>query len=242
MYRDGVLIFAASSAIGDHSYPDLHMFVKVHRRPRLQERPVSALSDQQRLTTTMNARRVALRLHWDEVAARADISVTHLRRIRKGEYLPSPLIQSKLEEALRWDRGSIQHILDGDDPIELDGPASVTVEGTSGNVHMRAGQGSVQTDDGLQAAIRELARRLPPEDVRALLEEFTDAEPSGENPYTDPQERRIWEITGIPETMRANLIVWLRGLRATEGMSTPTASRETRTLPAGEVREFRQRG
>lgn len=203
---------------------------------------VAAQSDQPRLTTAMEARRVALRLHWDDVAARAGISVTHLRRIRKGEYSPSPLIRSKLEEALHWAPGSIESVLDGGDPTDLGEPVDVTVQGRAGSIVTRAGQGSVQTDNGLQAAIRELARRLPPEDVRALLEEFTGAEPAGENPYTDAGERRIWEMTELPEAARVHLVVMLRAWRAASTVpAADRAAREAR-MPVADVREFRQRG
>ncbi|MER6575755.1 hypothetical protein [Nonomuraea sp. NPDC001023] len=72
----------------------------------------------ERLTALMEARRVALRLQWGEVAARAGMSTAHLRRIRGGEANLTPLMEAGLEEALQWAPGSIRHILAGRDPVE----------------------------------------------------------------------------------------------------------------------------
>lgn len=66
--------------------------------------------------------------------------------------------------------------------------------------------------------------------------------PSPRPRYEDAAEQRIWEIPEIPETMREQLVVMLRAMRAAATLPTsPRASHEKRSLPAAEVRELRQR-
>jgi transcriptional regulator with XRE-family HTH domain len=64
----------------------------------------------------MDARRRDLRLTWDEVATRAGINRETLRQIRIGNGDIRPLSATGIEDALGWDRGSIEAILAGDKP------------------------------------------------------------------------------------------------------------------------------
>lgn len=73
-------------------------------------------SAQTRLAEAMDARRSELRLRWEEVALRAEISGTHLRRIRRGESGFTDIVEARLEEALAWAPGSISAVLGGADP------------------------------------------------------------------------------------------------------------------------------
>lgn len=78
----------------------------------------------ERLAEAMNARRLSLHLNWKAVASRAGISYESLRAIRRGEYRPSELSAAGLDEALEWEPGSVDAILDGGDPTPADAPAS----------------------------------------------------------------------------------------------------------------------
>ncbi|MEV7013484.1 hypothetical protein [Streptosporangium sp. NPDC051022] len=74
-----------------------------------------------RLADAMDTRRKELRLRWEEIAERAEISGTHLRRIRRGESGFTDVVEARLEEALRWSPGSIEAALKGEEPT----PATV---------------------------------------------------------------------------------------------------------------------
>jgi hypothetical protein len=56
-----------------------------------------------------------LGLRWTDVATRAGISQSQLLRIRQGAPI-TPFTAARLEEALDWEPGSIQTILDGGEP------------------------------------------------------------------------------------------------------------------------------
>lgn len=194
-----------------------------------------------RLNDLLNQRRTSLRLQWQEVTDRANMSTAHLRNVRTGKASLSDLAKAELEQAVLWAPGSIDSILGGGDPTPLDEPTSVTLQGTTGSILVRAGQGAIQTDDGMQAAIRELAKRLPPEDVRALLEEFAHDDPDSDNPYRDPAERHIWAMRELSEGHRRQLIIMLQAIRSTADLEASPAHQKRKT-PTAEVREFRQRG
>lgn len=81
-------------------------------------------SPNERLDAAMDARRLDLGLTWQEVAQAASISPATLRAMRAGTNMPSALTRRRLEDALRWERGSIQAILDGGDPTPVDAPAN----------------------------------------------------------------------------------------------------------------------
>lgn len=189
----------------------------------------------QRLATLMGERRVALRKKWEDVAAEADVSGTFLRKIRNGAGA-SPLTISNLEAALRWAPGSFQRIMDGGDPIEI-----AEVSATSSIAATIRAEAEVvkedQTSEGLEAAIRELARRLSPDRVRAVLEELASPAnrgPDADRRYNDDAEQRIWEIAELEPAIRRQLIGVLRATREV------LAEEDDR--PSADVREFRPRG
>lgn len=189
----------------------------------------------QRLATLMGERRVALRKKWEDVAAEADVSGTFLRKIRNGAGA-SPLTISNLEAALRWAPGSFQRIMDGGDPIEI-----AEVSATSSIAATIRAEAEVvkedQTGEGLEAAIRELARRLSPDRVRAVLEELASPAnrgPDADRRYNDDAEQRIWEIAELEPAIRRQLIGVLRATREV------LAEEDDR--PSADVREFRPRG
>jgi transcriptional regulator with XRE-family HTH domain len=69
-----------------------------------------------RLAELMDSRRRDLRLTWDEVAARAGIHRETLRQIRIGKGDIRPLSATGIEDALQWEHGSIDGILEGGEP------------------------------------------------------------------------------------------------------------------------------
>ena len=190
----------------------------------------------ERLAKLMGERRVALRKKWEDVAAEAEVSGTFLRKIRNGAGA-SPLTIANLEAALRWAPGSFQRILDGGDPIEV-----AEVSATSSIAAMvRADAEVVKSEDqageGLEAAIRELARRMNPDRVRAVLEELASPAnrgPDADRRYDDDAEQRIWEIVELEPAIRRQLIGVLRATREV------LAEEDNR--PSADVREFRPRG
>ena len=70
-----------------------------------------------RLADLMDQRRRDLRLTWDQVASRAGIHRETLRQIRSGTSdTIRPLSRAGLEDALEWERGSIETTLCGGVP------------------------------------------------------------------------------------------------------------------------------
>lgn len=73
--------------------------------------------DEPHIDHAMNARRLDLRLKWKDVTARAGISPQTLSKIRTlGTVGVNPLIIAKVEDALRWESGSLQALTDGGTP------------------------------------------------------------------------------------------------------------------------------
>lgn len=73
----------------------------------------------------MDKRRVDLRLHWADVAERADVTTETLRQVRRGSQDIRALTRAAIEEGLQWERGSIDAILAGGDPTPLSEPEPV---------------------------------------------------------------------------------------------------------------------
>lgn len=76
-------------------------------------------NNQTQLDAAMDARRVDLRMTWREVAETAELSLAGLSAIRRGERQPSTLTVRRIEDALQWEHGSIQAVLDGGDPTPV---------------------------------------------------------------------------------------------------------------------------
>lgn len=202
-------------------------------------------TDQQpreRLTARMETRRVALRLQWGEVATRAGISTAHLRRIRNDESPLTPLVKASLEDALQWAHGSIDAILEGGDPVEVAAVRAVSSLGGTSYAKVEARTPEDQTTEGLEAALRELARRLSPDRVRAVLEEVAPAPKrpdmaAAERRYEDDADQHLWETPGLDERQRRYLIHQLESLRRFD-----EADRSQTERPSADVHEFRRRG
>lgn len=72
--------------------------------------------ERERLKAAIENRAVELRLKLNQVAQRADMSAANFLRIRTGEVALTPLAVAAIEDALEWESGSIQAILDGGVP------------------------------------------------------------------------------------------------------------------------------
>lgn len=77
-------------------------------------------SPHERLDAAMDERRLDLNMTWQDVAQEASVSAAALRAMRTGVNTPSPLTRRRLEDALRWQRGSIEAILEGGSPTPID--------------------------------------------------------------------------------------------------------------------------
>lgn len=73
-----------------------------------------------RLDTAIEERRLDLDLSLDDVATAAKISPAALRAIRRGTSQPKALTKRRLEDALKWARGSIDEVLAGRDPTPIE--------------------------------------------------------------------------------------------------------------------------
>lgn len=76
-------------------------------------------SPHERLDQAMEQRRLDLGMRWGDVATAASIAEVTLRAVRRGENQPSALTRRRIEDALRWEHGSIEAILNGDEPTAL---------------------------------------------------------------------------------------------------------------------------
>lgn len=64
----------------------------------------------------MNERRLGLGMDWNDVAIKANVAYETLRALRRGQRRPNELTVRRLEDALQWEPGSIDAILDGGEP------------------------------------------------------------------------------------------------------------------------------
>lgn len=75
--------------------------------------------ERRRLAQAIEDRRTELRMTLDDVGDAAGIHPETVARVRDGSRPIRKLTRRGLEDALRWQPGSIQRILEGGDPIEL---------------------------------------------------------------------------------------------------------------------------
>lgn len=90
-------------------------------------KPSPASPDHAALDAAMDARRDQLNLVWKEVAEMAGISEPALYDLRAGRTKPMRKTLAGVEDALRWERGSIRAVLSGGNPTPQDAaPAGAT--------------------------------------------------------------------------------------------------------------------
>jgi transcriptional regulator with XRE-family HTH domain len=127
-----------------------------------------------RLDQAMTARSLELGKRWVQIARDAGITTSALSGIRRGEYRPSALTARRLEDALRWEYGSIDAILDGGQPTPSGGvpPASGhpddTLTGADRDEELRQLFDEAEGDPVLRDALLSVARlreerRRPPD-------------------------------------------------------------------------------
>lgn len=78
------------------------------------------------LAARMEERRLELRLYWSDVADRAGVTTEALRQVRQGQHGIKPMTKTGIEQGLRWERGSVDAVLEGGDPTPL--PATGPIE------------------------------------------------------------------------------------------------------------------
>ncbi len=78
-----------------------------------------------RLADCMESRRLDLRLTWGQVAERGGTTTETLRQARTGSTRIMPLTRRAIEDGLGWAKGSVRAVLDGGDPVPLDGHAAL---------------------------------------------------------------------------------------------------------------------
>lgn len=166
--------------------------------------------------------------------------IADLENARRSSYRPTTL--GAVETAYRWAPGSIDRVLAGGEPVEVAVVSATTSIAATSHAKVGARESDDQTTEGLEAALRELARRLSPDRVRALLEEVApppkEADmPAAERRYEDDAEQHLWETPGLDERERRYLIHQLESLRRFDEADRSQAER-----PSADVHEFRRRG
>src|SRR5690606_40483070 len=113
----------------------------------------------QRLDALIDKRRLELGLRWKGIAERAGITHQTLLQLRKGEPV-SDLTVARTEQALQWQNGSIQRILEGGDPLPA--PSDEKQESTKRTVvsdaPVREGENLEREEIG-RASCRERVKR-----------------------------------------------------------------------------------
>lgn len=73
---------------------------------------------QTRLGQEMDARRVELGMSWKQLArAAGDLAISTIDAYRFGDRKPSAVKRAQLEDALEWERGSIDQVLAGGEAV-----------------------------------------------------------------------------------------------------------------------------
>ena len=133
-----------------------------------------------RLDEYMDARRLDLRMTWREVADAAGISPETIRAVRRGDNVPGDITKRGLEDALHWERGSIDSILDDGSPTPLRRPA------TSSPGHV------LPRDDPRRRILDAALEQLTPEQQEAFLRQELEERQRGARkpPRADDVRRR----------------------------------------------------
>lgn len=78
-----------------------------------------------RLAEKMDQRRARLRLRWRQVAERAKVDESTLRRVRHDQLALTTYVKEGIEQALDWQEGSVDAILAGTEPTPSEPPPPV---------------------------------------------------------------------------------------------------------------------
>ncbi|WP_181785393.1 hypothetical protein [Streptomyces phytophilus] len=132
-----------------------------------------------RLDTHMDARRLDLRMTWRQVADAASISAETIRALRRGDNAPGDITKRGLEDALRWERGSIDRILAGGEPT----PVRERTAGRGGH--------TLPDNDPTRRILDAALEQLTPEQQEEFLrQELERRERGGRARRRAPDERR----------------------------------------------------
>jgi transcriptional regulator with XRE-family HTH domain len=128
----------------------------------------------------MDARRLDLRMTWREVADAAGISPETIRAVRRGDNVPGDITRRGLEDALRWERGSIDRILAGGEPEPVREPAP------------GRGGPALPADDPRRRILDAALEQLTPEQQEAFLRQELEERQRGRRkaPRADDVRRR----------------------------------------------------
>lgn len=80
-----------------------------------------------RLADEMDRRRVELGFEWEDICRIAEVSSTFLRKFRRGATGARPLTKARIEDALQWERGSIDAVQAGGAPTPATTPHKPTL-------------------------------------------------------------------------------------------------------------------
>lgn len=159
--------------------------------------------DWRRLAAFVRDRRTDLGLTQEDVRSAGGPATATMRLIEGGlQDRYQPAILARLEDALRWGRGSVRRVLAGGDPVPLDdAPAARPAAAVS---RPPAGPDPQAVRAALWTALSA---------VNAPLREQVLAEARA-GALADPLERMIWAAAEFTEAERAEEIANLRARRA----------------------------
>jgi hypothetical protein len=160
--------------------------------------------DWPRLAAFVRDRRTDLGLTQEDVHAAGGPAPATMRLIEGALQLSyRPEILKRLEDALRWQRGSVRAVHEGREPVPLEDAAG----GAPSAAVPAAPRPAPSPDQGVRAALYA-ALAL----VNAPLREVVLAE-ARNGLLADPVERAIWDAPGLSAGERAEEIANLRARR-----------------------------
>ena len=134
----------------------------------------------QQLSQLMDEQRRRLRLKWTQVALVADMSTQNLREIRQGTIGITVDAADRIEDALKWSRGSIQRFLQNGTPPRTTESGVTDTPGFP--------EDSDLIFEGLRGLFRKHRVRMTPRMLRRLLDDIDD-ELQARSQHGDPPER-----------------------------------------------------
>ena len=146
--------------------------------------------ERHRLAELMEARRLDLGLYWQDVvdaavAAGFRLSLKTLHSVRAGIAGIRPMTQRAIETGLQWEHGSIQRILDGDDPVNaLPAAAPPALVAPP---ELAADSGDDVTGAVVAALFGPKERK-----IWAHIRQTLEATPAGAALFADPAQAAVW--------------------------------------------------
>ena len=129
------------------------------------------------LDLAMAERSLHVRKRWVDIAREAGITTSALSGIRRGEYRPSAHTARALEDALGWEHGSIEAILNGGEPTVKAVRVTEAAEPDEGQA----------PETGNEPTLSEVRRRLS--ELTAEVKELQRRDAERERQIADEIER-----------------------------------------------------